>query len=51
MENLGETFVDGRIINLDSTSKEDLQSYLSKVRESKKLYKEKLNNFLEEIYS
>ena len=51
MENLGELFIDGRIVNLNSASKEDIESYLSKVRENKKLYKEKLNNFLEEIYS
>ena len=51
MENLGELFIDRRIINLNSASKEDLEGYLNKVRENKKLYKEKLNNFLEEIYS
>ena len=39
---LGEIFVEGRIINLDSTKIEDLETYLKDVQKSKKEQKDRL---------
>ena len=51
MENLGETFIKGRIVNLDTTDISELESYLKEIRENKFDYRKKLDVFLEKIYS
>lgn len=51
MENLGQAFIDGKIINLDTTSIEDLESYLQKVQNEKSALKDKLDDILEKIYN
>lgn len=51
MENLGEIFINGKTVNLDSTDVKDLEEYLRKVQDYKKHQKEKLNNYLGKIYS
>ena len=48
---LGEIFVEGRIINLDSTKIEDIETYLKDVQKSKKEQKDRLNSLLEQIYN
>ena len=48
---LGEIFVEGRIINLDSTKIEDFETYLKDVQKSKKEQKDRLNSLLEQIYN
>lgn len=50
MEKLGNSFVDGKIINLEKTSIEDVNNMLKKVRKEKSIKKNALNNFLNVIY-
>ena len=51
MVKLGETFIDGKIVNLDKAEISDLVNYLQTIQNNKKIQREKLDNFLEEIYS
>ena len=51
MENLGDTIINGKKVNLEETNLEELNNYLTKVRKVKEMQKEKINNFLDEIYS
>lgn len=51
MEKLGETFIQGKIVNLDTASIEDLEMYLQSVQNEKNKLKDKLDNILEEIYN
>ena len=51
MENLGEIFINGKTVNLDSADAKDLEGYLKKIQDYKKRQKEKLNNYLGKIYS
>ena len=51
MKNLGQVFIDGRIINLDTTSVKDLESFLQKVQNDKSSLKDKLDDILEEMYN
>lgn len=51
MENLGEIFVQGKIVNLDTTSVQDLEKHLQKVQNEKCKIKENLDSILEEIYN
>lgn len=48
---LGETFVDGRIVNLDTAEISDLERYLKNVEKSKEISKLKLDKLMEEIKS
>lgn len=50
-KSLGEIFVEGRIINLDSAKVEELEGYLKDVQKSKEEHKSRLNNLLEQIYN
>lgn len=52
MENkigLGETFVNGRIINLDTVEISDLERYINEVDKGRENAKVKLDRLLEEI--
>lgn len=51
MENLGESFIEGRIVNLDQANVDDLKVYLESVRKSKKEKKDKMDDLLQEIYN
>lgn len=51
MESLGETFIKGRIVNLDTTDIVELEKYLAEIRANKFDYRKKLDVFLEKIYS
>ena len=51
MLNLGESFIEGRCVNLNKVEISDLESYLKTIKDNKKNQKEKLENFLEELYS
>ena len=54
MENkigLGETFVNGRIINLDTVQISDLERYISEVDKGRENAKVRLDRLLEEIKS
>ena len=54
MENkigLGETFVNGRIINLDTVEISDLERYISEVDKGREDAKVRLDRVLEEIKS
>lgn len=51
MEVLGDTFVEGKIVSLEKTDIKELNSYLENVRAKKIAKKEKLNEFLGQIYN
>jgi len=51
MKCLGELFIDGRAINLDSTEIDVLEKNLQAIQNEKKETKFKLDSILEEIYN
>lgn len=51
MENLGEAFIEGKNINLDTTDIKELETMLKNVQNKKRNLKEQLDNILEEIYN
>ena len=51
MKNLGEIFIGGRNVNLDSTSIEELEKYLNEAQNKKEQLKSQLDCILEEIYN
>ena len=51
MENLGDTFIDGNLLSLENSDVNELYKYLRIVKKKKEEQKEKLNVFLEQIYS
>ena len=51
MENLGETFIKGKVVNLDTTDVVELENYLKDIQDNKFDYRKKLNSFIEKIYS
>lgn len=51
MEKIGEAFIEGRVVNLDSTNVKDLETFLGSVRKQKEDLKDKLDGYLEEIYN
>lgn len=50
MEKLGEIFIQGKMINLDTSSVEELERYLQSAQKEKEKFKNKLDDILEEIY-
>lgn len=48
-KSLGETFINGRMINLDSASIEDLERYLKELEESEIMVKNNFNKVINEI--
>ena len=48
-ENMGEIFIDGRIIVLDNTSVQDLDKVLNQINEQKDKIMNRLNMVLAEI--
>ena len=48
-ENIGEIFIDGRIVNLDNSSVEDLDSMLEKIDSRKKNIMNNIDEILTEI--
>lgn len=46
---LGETFINGRMINLDSANVEDLERYLKELEQSKNIAKNNFNKVINEI--
>ena len=40
MEKIGEAFIEGRVVNLDSTNVKDLETFLGSVRKQKEDLKE-----------
>ena len=48
-EKLGEIFIDGRIINLDNSSLEILESSLAVLNKQKEMSVSKINKILSEI--
>lgn len=51
MEKLGEILVQGKVVNLDNTSVDELENYLKSIQSEKEKVKEKLDGILEEIYN
>lgn len=51
MKSLGEIFIEGRTINLDSTESEILEKLLKSVQNRKSEIKSQLDCILEEIYN
>ena len=51
MENLGEAFIEGKKLNLDTTDVKELEVLLKNVRSKKNKLKEQLDDILEEIYN
>lgn len=46
---LGETFINGRMINLDSANIEDLERYLKELEHSKNIATNNFNKIINEI--
>lgn len=46
---LGDTFINGRMINLDSANIEDLERYLKELEQSKDIAMNNFNKIIEEI--
>ena len=51
MERIGESFIEGRVINLDTANVKDLEIYLESVQKEKNNLKDKLDTLLVEIYN
>ena len=46
VENVGQFFMDGRIINLDSSSEEELEKYITELNKSDEKLVEDINKLL-----
>ena len=46
VENVGQFFMDGRIINLDSSSEEELEKYITELNKSDEKSVEDINKLL-----
>lgn len=51
MENLGEAFIEGKKLNLDTTDVKELEMLLKSVQSRKSSLKDQLDDILEEIYN
>ena len=51
MEILSDTIINGKTINLENTDIAELNKYLAEVRNQKINQKNRLNSYLNEIYS
>lgn len=51
MENLGEAFIEGKKLNLDTTDVKELEMLLKSVQKRKSGLKDQLDDILEEIYN
>lgn len=50
-KSLGETFINGRLINLDAVSVSDLERYISEVEKNKEIAMVNFNRIVDEIRS
>lgn len=51
MEKLGNTIVDGKIIDLEKMSIDELNNTLKKIKKDKEIKKNNLNQFLNNMYN